>query len=105
MSPGVRRLLPRCSASVDVADQAAADLGYSACLFVPAGVDSGIRQQIDGNLGDARKTVIRVVSRALQRDVSRLLRGERSREAAVDVFEDTRSRSKVRCDPKYVVGN
>ena len=48
--------------------------------------------------------MIRVVSRALQRDVSRLLRGERSREAAVDVFEDARSRAKIRRDPKYVVG-
>ena len=32
------------------------------------------------------------------------LRGERSREAAVDVFEDARSRAKIRRDPKYVVG-
>ena len=46
----------------------------------------------------------RVVSRALQRDVPRLLRGERSREAAVDVFEDARSRAKIRRDPKYLIG-
>ena len=48
--------------------------------------------------------MIRVVSRFLQRDVPRLLRGERTRKAAVDVFEDARSRAKIRRDPKYVVG-
>jgi hypothetical protein len=96
---------PVVQLELDVADQPAADFGHYARLFVPAAVEPGIRQHVDGYFCHAWKSVARIVPRAVKGDVTGLLRIKRLGEAGVDVCQDLRSRTEIGRDRSTLFGN